>query len=156
MLKFEFEQRVQQLEKRKGGYYYLLIDAGVVDQFPKKRATRLKCVLEKEVVYSCGLNHYGDGNYFVIVATKYIKKLGKKIGDPIHFEIYEDPNPLGVDVPEVLRVLLEQDPAAKKIYEALSDGKKRSLIYLIQPIKDIDKKVGKALAFLAEQAAKQN
>lgn len=63
---------------------------------------------------------------------------------------------MGVEVSEALKVLLEQGPAAKKIYEALSDGKKRSLIYLIQPIKDIDKKAGKALAFLAEQAAKQN
>ncbi len=151
---FQFEQHIHQLEKRKGGYYYLKIDASIVNQYEKKRATRLVCTIDEKVSYSCGLNHYGDGNYFIILATKNFKKLGKKAGDLVSFEIYEDPNPLGVEVPEVLQVLLDQDSEAKTTYEAMTDGKKRSLIYTIKPVKDIDKQVQKILTFLEEHRMK--
>lgn len=114
MSKFKFEQAIRQLKKRKGGYFYLTLDADIVNQFEKKRATRLLCTLDDKLTIPCGLNHLGDGNFFIIVATKYMKKIGKQMGDVITFEITEDPNPLGVEIPEVLSVLLAQDEDAKK------------------------------------------
>ncbi|NAS13971.1 YdeI/OmpD-associated family protein [Poritiphilus flavus] len=156
MPNFTFNQPVRQLEKRKGGYYYFKIDKDIVKQFEKQRATRLLCTLDDSISYSCGLNHFGDGNFFIILSTANLKKLGKQLGDTVLFEIIEDPNPLplGVEVPEVLTVLLAQDPQAKAVYEKLTDGKKRSLIYSIKGIKDIDKQVKRILAFLEEQGAK--
>ena len=154
MPRFTFEQPLRQLEKNKGGYYYLQIDADIVDKYEKKRATRLKCVIDQKVTLSCGLNHLGDGNYFIIVATRHVKSLGKEHNDMVTFEIFEDPNPLGVAVPEVLQVLIDQDPGLKKIYDSFTDGKKRTLIYSIKGVKDIDKQVQKALAFFNEQNRK--
>ncbi|MEM9884658.1 MAG: YdeI/OmpD-associated family protein [Bacteroidota bacterium] len=145
---FEFKQKIKQLEKRKGGYYYLKIDAAIVNQLERKRATRLICIIDDKLSYQCGLNHLGDGNFYVILATAKLKSLGKQLGDEVHFQIKEDPNPLGVAIPEVLEALLEQDADAKSIFESLSDGKKRSLIFSIQKIKNIDLQVEKILAFL--------
>ena len=154
MPRFTFEQTIGQLEKRKGGYYYLKISADIVDQFDKKRATRLKCVIDNKVSYSCGLNHLGDGNFFIILSTARLKELRKGLGDPVSFEIFEDPEPLGVKVPEVLEVLLEHDTEARETWEKLSDGKKRSLIFSIIKVKDIDLQVQKILQFLNEQKIK--
>ncbi len=154
MPSFTFSQPVRQLEKRKGGYYFFKIDKEIVNQFEKKRATRLVCTMDESVYYSCGLNHFGDGSFFIILSTANLKKLGKQLGDEVSFEIVEDPNPLGVKVPEVLEVLLAQDPQANEIYQKLTDGKKRSLIYSVKAIKDIDKQVKRILAFLEEQRAK--
>ncbi len=154
MPSFTFEQPIGQLEKRKGGYYYLKINADIVDQFDKKRATRLKCVIDNKVSYSCGLNHLGDGNFFIILSTARLKELRKGLGDPVSFEIFEDPEPLGVKVPEVLEVLLEHDTEARETWEKLSDGKKRSLIFSIIKVKDIDLQVQKILQFLNEQKIK--
>ncbi|MFD2570316.1 YdeI/OmpD-associated family protein [Spirosoma soli] len=151
---FTFEQPIRQLEKRQGGYYHLIIDADIVKQFEKQRATRLKCLIDQKVSFSCGLNHLGDGNFYIIVATQQLKKLGKQLGDTVVFDIFEDPNPLGVDIPEVLQVLLEQDDDARKTFDGLTDGKKRSLIYTINSVKDLDKQVSKALTFLNERKAK--
>ncbi|MEL6925343.1 MAG: DUF1905 domain-containing protein [Bacteroidota bacterium] len=153
-MQFEFTQHIGQLEKRKGGYYYLTIDADTVNQFEKKRHTRLVCTIDHKVSYSCGLNHLGDGNFFIILSTARLKKLGKELGDEVHFSIKPDPNPLGVEVPEVLTVLLQQDEAAKGIYDQLTDGKKRSLIFQIKPVKNIDLQVEKALQFLEGEAEK--
>lgn len=154
MPRLKFEQPLLQLEKRKGGYFYLKIDASTVDLYEKKRAVRLKCIIDEKVEYSCGLNHLGDGNFYVIVAMKVLKSLGKQLGDTVSFEIFEDPNPLGVEVPEVLQVLLDQDDEAKGIYDKLTDGKKRSLIYWIMSVKNIDKQVNRALTFLNDEEMK--
>ncbi|TRX51997.1 DUF1905 domain-containing protein [Fulvivirga sp. M361] len=153
---FQFIQQLKQLEKRKGGYFYLKIDSSIVDKYPKKRAVRLKCSIDQKITYPCGLNHFGDGNFFIIVASKYVKILDKKVGDKVSFEITEDPNPLGVEMPEALRVLLDQDEDARKTFDAMTDGKKRSLIYSIIKVKDIDKLVAKSLSFLNEQRMRQH
>ncbi len=153
---FSYLQNIQQLEKRKGGYYYLQVEAQLVDQLPKGRSTRLICEIDRTVSYSCGLNHLGDGNYFIIIATKYLKKIGKELGDEAHFKLSLDPNPLGVEIPEVLLELLEQEPQAKRTFDQITDGKKRSLIYQIKPLKNVDRQVEVALDFLEKETAKIN
>ncbi|MEL7119272.1 MAG: DUF1905 domain-containing protein [Bacteroidota bacterium] len=151
MPEFTLTQNIQQLEPRRGSYYYLVIDKDLVNQFDQKRKTRLKCKLNENLTFSCGLNHLGDGNFFIILAKAKLKTLGKALGDEITFSIYEDPNPLGVEVPEVLSVLLEQDENIKQKYEQLTDGKKRSLIFSIIKIKNIDLQVDKIVGFFEEQ-----
>jgi hypothetical protein len=139
---------IQQLEKRKGGYYYLVVEAETVNLFERKKATRLICSVEDKLKFPCGLNHLGDGNFFIILSTKLFKALGKPLGEQVDFELSEDPNPLGVEVPEVLQVLLEQDAATKAAYDGLTDGKKRSLIHLIKGIKNLDLQIEKIGQFL--------
>ncbi|MEL7146117.1 MAG: DUF1905 domain-containing protein [Bacteroidota bacterium] len=153
-MKFTFTQSIGQLEARKGGYFYLKIMSETVDQFEKKRATRLICDIDDKLQYSCGLNHYGDGNFYLILSGKNLKKLGKSLGDEVTFSIYEDPNPLGVAIPEVLQVLIDQDEKVKADFDQLTDGKKRSLIYTIVKIKDIDLQVSKIMSFLEEERLK--
>jgi Bacteriocin-protection, YdeI or OmpD-Associated/Domain of unknown function (DUF1905) len=138
---FQDEQVIDQLEKRKGGYFYLTIPARFVNQFEQKRQTRLLCTIEEKYTFQCGLNHLGDGNFFIIIGSQKMKDIGRKLGDKIRFEIKQDPNPLGVDIPEVLEAMLEQDEDLKSIFENLSLGKQRSVIFAIQKIKSIDKQI---------------
>jgi hypothetical protein len=151
MKRLKFRQKIQQLEKRKGGYYFLKIESTTVDKFEKRRATRLRCNVNEKLEFSCGLNHLGDGNFYIILATRYLKSLDKKLGDLVSFKIYEDPNPLGVEIPEVVTAIINQDSQLKEIYDSLSDGKKRSLVFTIDKIKDIDKQISKVTKFLNDQ-----
>jgi len=148
------EQSINQLEKRKGGYYYLFIDAQIVNAFERKKATRIICKLDDTVSFRCGFNHLGDGNFYIIIAKRYIDKLKKGLGDRVKFQIEEDPDQLGVEMPEVLEVLLEQDSDAKEIFSQLTDGKKRSLIYSIAKSRNIDKQVQNILDFLQREKVK--
>lgn len=152
---YQSEQAIGQLEKRKGGYYYLRLDAGVVEAFPHQRASRLVCTLDGRLSFSCGLNHLGDGNFFIILAARHLKTLGKTEGDRVSFALAEDPNPLGVAVPEVLEALLAQDEAANERYQQLTDGKKRNLIHTLNKLKDIDKQVHTALGYLNQPMRQQ-
>jgi Domain of unknown function (DUF1905) len=148
---FEDEQIIDQLEKKKGGYYFLKIDGEIVNQFVKKRNTRMVCFLDEKIKFRCGLNHMGDGNFFVIVAGKYLEQLNKKVGSLIHFKIEEDPDQLGVEMPAILEAILSQDEDLKNIFDTITDGKKRSLIYSILKTKDIDKKVQTSIEFLNKE-----
>jgi len=147
-------ETLRQLKKRKGGYYYLKLDSEIINSFSKKRATRMICTLDDQVSYRCGLNHLGDGNFYVIVAGKYLEELNKELGEEVNYRIDEDPDQLGVDIPEVLTVFLEQDSDSKAISNKLTDGKKRSLIYSFVKLKDIDKQVRNIIDFLAKERQK--
>lgn len=155
MLSFELTQRIGQLAPNRGAYFYLQVSADIINQFEKKRHTRLICEVEGTVAFACGLNHMGDGNFFIILSKKNLKSLGKHLGDEVQFKISEDPNPLGIEVPEVLQVLLDQDPEAKAIYEAATDGLKRSLIYYIKDVKNVDTQVKRILETLEKFRLKQ-
>lgn len=145
---YKSSQALEQLEKRKGGYYFFKITADVVSGFKNGKQTRLLCTVDKMLSFSCGLNHLGNGDFFIMLSTKNVKSIGKKVGDLISFELREDPNPLGVELPEVLAALLEQDEVLQQKFESLTAGKKRSLVHAISRIKDIDKQVRKAVELL--------
>jgi hypothetical protein len=148
MKTFKSQQIIGQLEKRKGGYFFLKIDAEIINQFKNKRHTRFLCTLEDKLTFQCGLNHLGDGNFFIILSGKNLQAVNKKLAEEIHFKLKEDPNPLGVEMPEVLEAVLEQDEELKIIFESLTLGKKRNIIYSINKIKDIDKQVQKTIKLI--------
>ena len=144
------QQSIQQLETRKGGYFYLEVPAAYVQKLSRQRKTRLLCTLDQDLTYRCGLNHLGNGDFYIILSQKNLKDLGKQLGSHVRVSLEEDPNPLGVEIPEVLVVLLEQEAFLQQKFEALSDGKKRSIIHQINRIKNIDLKISRAQKLLLE------
>ncbi|WP_430412556.1 DUF1905 domain-containing protein [Kordia sp.] len=151
----------KQTIKKRGSYYHLEISAEVVHQYEKKRATRFICTIDEKVKLHCGLNHLSNGNYYIMVAKRYIKALNKEEGDLVLYTLEEDPNPLGVEIPAVLEAFLAQDVDGKRIFDQLTDGRKRTLIFSILRIKNFDKQVQTIQKFLiAEhdkiQAKKKN
>ena len=150
MKSYQSHQVIGQLEKRKGGYFFLKIEADIINQFQNKRHTRFLCMLEGHLTFQCGLNHLGDGNFFIILSSNNLSSVQKKLGDVIHFELNEDPNPLGVDMPETLDAVIEQDENLKAIFDGLTLGKKRTIIHQITRIKDIDKQIQKSIKLINE------
>ena len=141
MTTYKNQQIIGQLEERKGGYFFLKIDAEIINQFQNKRHTRFICTVENSLTFQCGLNHLGDGNFFIILSNKNLTTVHKQLGDTINFELKEDPNPLGVEMPEVLEAVLEQDENLKATFEGLTLGKQRSVIFALQKIKSIEKQI---------------
>lgn len=151
MKTYKDQQAIGQLEKRKGGYYYFMVTAATANAFTHQHKTRLICTIDKTLTFQCGLNHLGDGNFFIIISTNKVKELKKKIGDKIDITLQEDPNPLGVEIPEVLTALLDQDEDLKKKYDQFTMGKKRSVIHAMTRLKDMDKQISMALKIINGQ-----
>lgn len=151
MKKYTFTKEIQRFGS---SHHYIDLDAKIVNEFEKKAKTRLLCIVDDTVSYSCQAKKSGDA-YFIMISASNLKKLKKQLGDEVTFEICEHPNPLGVDVPEVLEVFLDQDPEAKAIYDTFTDGKKRTLIFQIIRVKNIDKQIERIVNFLKEEKIKQ-
>jgi uncharacterized protein YdeI (YjbR/CyaY-like superfamily) len=79
---------------------------------------------------------------------KNLEKIQKKIGDKLKFELVQDPNPLGVAIPEVLEILIAQDEDLNSRFTKLTLGKKRSIIHQMNKIKDIDKQISKTIELI--------
>ncbi|MGH1385554.1 DUF1905 domain-containing protein [Kordia sp.] len=141
--------------QKSGSYYHLVVSADIVNQYEKKRATRLICTIDDKVRLQCGLNHLGNGDFYIMLAKKYIKEIGKEAGETISYKLELDPNPLGVAIPEVLEVFLAQDPDGEAIFNKLTDGRKRTLIFSVLRIKNVDKQVETILKFLQTEHEKQ-
>ncbi len=101
------------------------------------------------------MNHLGNGNYYIMVAKRYIKPLKKDKGDLVSYTLQEDPNPLGIAIQEVLEVFLAQDEDGKTIFDQLTDGRKRTLIFSVLRIKNIDKQIQTIQNFLIAEHEKQ-
>jgi hypothetical protein len=145
-------QPLRKLQHSRGGFYYLEVDAVTVAQLPEKHKTRIICTLEQTHKLRCGLNHLGDGNFYVLLAQRHIKTLNKNLHDYITFNLEVDTDPLGVDIPEVLAELLQQDSEARNTFNLLAHSRKRTLIHRINRIKNIDIQVRQILDFLEEEA----
>jgi uncharacterized protein YdeI (YjbR/CyaY-like superfamily) len=91
----------------------------------------------------------------MMVNKSYMKNLGLMAGEKVAIEIFEDPNPLGVEIPEVLLVLLEQDPMVAEVWARMTAGRKRTICHATKRIKNVDLQVARALEFFAAEQEKQ-
>lgn len=139
------QQVIKKLPREKGGYCYIRIPASVAIALPEGKKTRLLCTLNGTLTIPCGLNHMGDGDFFIIIGSRYMKSLKMKAGDKVDYLLQPDPDPLGVPMPEVLEALLEQDAELKERFDGLTMGKKRFVIHSIARIKNIDLQVQRAI-----------
>lgn len=156
MKEFSLSQNIQKIDTKMGTYHTLIIPKRVVNTFSKKHKSRVRIVLPNSSVISCALKPMNIGDYYVYFSKREMQKLKCKEGDEITFSVMEHPNALGVDIPEVLDVFLEQDMEAKAIYDTLTDGRKRTLVFSILRIKDIDKQIEKIRFFLVEELRKRS
>ncbi|MCW8981326.1 MAG: YdeI/OmpD-associated family protein [Altibacter sp.] len=85
------------------------------------------------------------GRFLVSFGKRYQKELGVSSEDCFMVEMVEDTSKYGVEMPEEFSAVLESDPEAEAMFEAFSDGKKRSLIYYILRFKNSQTRIDKAL-----------
>ena len=85
---------------------------------------------------------------FVLINSEVKRKLGLSTGDEATLEITEDSSTYGMEMPEELGVLLDQEPDCNKLFHGLTPGKQRSLIYVVNKVKNTNSRLNKALAIV--------
>ncbi len=105
---------------------------------------RVICVLNDSMTVHAAIMPHGKG--WVISMNKMnLKKLGLKVGSPIQVNMRPDTSEFGLPMPEEFREVLEQDTVAKGYFDTLTAGKKRSLIHIVTGVKNVDKRIERAL-----------
>lgn len=81
----------------------------------------------------------------VFLSQALCRKLGIREGDEVTATIDPDDSPFQFDMPEEFQAVLDTDPAASAVFERLTPGNQRSLIYLVQTMKSVDKRIERSL-----------
>lgn len=90
----------------------------------------------------------GNGDWYVLMNEKLAKKLDIQIGDNVTLEIEKDTSKYGMEIPEELEELLQQDPEGEQHFHSLTPGKQRNLIYIVGNVKNSNSRLNKALAIM--------
>lgn len=151
----KFNTYLEMLDPMRGGYRCVMYDKAMIDTFPKKSKTRIILDIDDgNIQIQAGIQSFGGGKYFSMIGKTKLGGHTYEQGQAISVTVYLDPNPLGVEIPEVVEALLEQDQLIKRTWEKLTDGRKRTICHTVYRIKNIDKQVDKCLEFFEEQRAK--
>ena len=149
----QFTTNLQKFDSDLWGFH-LPVPTLIAAKFVDGNNRRVVCTINNELHIQSALMPYSEG-YFLLINKDLVKKLNLSIGDDVHLTLEKDNSEFGLPMPESFRTLLEQDTAGNRHFEKLTPGKKRSLIYIIGKVKNIDSQLNKGLAILDHLKSKE-
>ena len=129
------------------GSHSLIIPDQYALMFTEKGHSRVKVVAQfegKTLEFHAALQRY-QGNFVMTFGKRYQKELGIFPNDYFQLQFFEDLSKYGVEMPEELEEVLNSDEDARQIFESLTHGKIRSVIYSISRYKNTQTKIDKSL-----------
>ncbi len=127
--------------------YHFPIPSDIAKSFIEGLNRRVICHINNQHKMQCALMPYSQG-YFIMINQNLVKQIGLKINEEVSLMLEKDTSEYGHELPETFQMVLEQDEEGRKHFEQLTPGKKRSLIYLVGNVKNIDSQLNKALAIM--------
>jgi len=129
-------------------HFHFKVPATVANLYIDKNSKRVICKLNNLLDFQCALMPDGNGNYFINVNKSIRDKLGLKQGDSLHYALQKDESEFGLPVPPELEELFLVDPEGKEIFDSLTPGKKRTLLYIAASPKNSDIRLKKSLCII--------
>ncbi|MCU0375065.1 MAG: YdeI/OmpD-associated family protein [Chitinophagaceae bacterium] len=129
-----------------GGYMaYLEVPADIYAKFTSKKPPRIVVTVNGKYKWKAAIMSLGNGNGMVGVSRAKIKENGWHTGMQVKVAVQPDTDEVTFDMPEELQEVLGLDDVAQNHYNALTDGKKRSLILFVAQPKSAQLRVDRAL-----------
>ena len=127
--------------------FHIPIAHEVAEQFIEGKDRRVICTINGQETIQAALMPYPLG-YFIMTNKKLVGKLGLQVGAKVELIIEKDTSEYGLDMPDELRELLNQDDEGSAFFHALTKGKQRSLIYIVAKVKNTNSRLNKSLAIV--------
>lgn len=129
--------------------FYLEIPAEIVQKIGGIGKVRLICEVNKQISFQCGLMSLSEGRAYISINSKRMKELNVEIGDTVDIKLTEDKSEYGVDVPEELKELFNQDPEGKKRFDLLKPGMQRYILNYVNTVKSPQLRVNRAFMLIS-------
>ncbi len=129
----------------------VLLPAVYISDFIKgnHKRVRVKASYEgQHIDFYAALKREKSGLHKIYFSKAKQKELGVFMNDYFQLQIFEDTSKYGVEISEELEAVLLSDYDAFTIFENLTPGKQRSIIYAIQRYKSPQMRVDKALILI--------
>jgi hypothetical protein len=130
------------IDKLNNGMHYFLVRPAQVQKLAG--VNRVLCDLNGET-FHCALMAKKDGGHYVTIGLKLMKKLKLDVGMVVKPSFSTDVSKYQFEMPKEFSTLLKQDKEVHKIFKSLTPGNQRSLLYLIQQPKSIEKRIERSL-----------
>lgn len=108
---------------------------------------RILCQLNDLPPYPAALMK-SKAYWFVLINKSLRERLIIGEGEKLTVQIEKDHSEYGHEMPEELQVLLDQDDLGNELFNALTKGKQRSLVYLVTKVKNSNSRLNKSLAII--------
>lgn len=129
--------------------YHISIPEEIFNPFKETKQSRIKvnAWYKKNSIefYAAVKLDKNTGDYRMMFGKRLQKSLGVFQNDYFTIQLSKDTSKYGVDMPEELDAVFQSDIEAFQIFENLTAGKKRSIIYAISRYKGVQTRVDKAL-----------
>lgn len=129
--------------------YNLYIPETIFKPFAEAKQNRVRIIAsfntQQIEFYAAVKKDKNSGDYKLMFSKEKQKNLGLLLNDHFDLQLFEDTSKYGVDMPEELDAVLLSDYDAYQIFESLTKGKQRSIIYGIIRIKKSQTRIDKAL-----------
>ncbi|WP_431158640.1 YdeI/OmpD-associated family protein [Winogradskyella poriferorum] len=126
----------------------VILPAQYIEPFIKDNHKRVKVRASfegKSLAFHAHLKYEKTGLHRIYFSKTKQNELGVFTNDYFTIEIFEDTSKYGVEMSEELEAVLLSDHEAFTIFEGLTPGKQRSIIYAISRYKSPQTRVDKAL-----------
>ena len=90
----------------------------------------------------------GGGAAYISLNKARLKSFGLTLGNEVQVHLELDQSKYGLEVPEELQALLEQDEEGAKLFETLTDGQQRYIIYYVSQVKSSALKIDRAIMMI--------
>ena len=128
----------------KGGWTFVRIPEIAPDAKAHFGWVKVKGTIDGFEIRKYHLMPMGNGKLMLPVKAEIRKKIKKEEGDKVHVILYPDKDPL--EVPEEMLLCLQDEPAAMKFFDSLSESEQKFYIQWIysakkEETKDITKDI---------------
>jgi Bacteriocin-protection, YdeI or OmpD-Associated len=108
---------------------------------------RVQCILNNEITIPRAISKKDDF-YYVLMNQEILKKLQLDFGSVISVTLSPDVSKYGMPICEEFQEMLLQDPEGETLFDKLTPGKQRSLIFYINKIKSSQLKIERSFIIL--------
>lgn len=130
------------------GTHSVVIPNTIAEEFYNAGHKRIKVhatFRDKSIEFYAALNRWKNDTFSIMFSKNKQKELDILPNDYFQLQFFEDTSKYGVDVPEEFEAVLVSDYDAYEIFESLTKGKQRGLIYMIDRFKSSQKRIDKTL-----------
>lgn len=143
----EFETHIDTLDYLLG-VSYLFIPERIVKTLGGIQSGRLICTVNGSLSFQCGLVALSQGNAYITINKARMKKLKVKVGDSVRVKLEKDESEYGMDMPEELEALLQQDEEGMRRFKLLAPGKRRYIIQYVGSVKSPRLRLDRAIMLI--------
>ncbi|MBP9848154.1 MAG: hypothetical protein KBC58_01825 [Flavobacterium sp.] len=129
------------------GPYFIIPTEIALELLKTTTDKRVQCLLNNEIAIPRAISKKEDF-YYILINQEILKKLKLDFGSDITVELSPDISKYGMLICEEFKEVLFQDPEGEILFEKLTPGKQRSLLFYSNKIKSSQLKIERSFIIL--------